>query len=53
MNRPYMFLLEVTLQQTLQSLAVTSLVAGHLVDGLQNAAFQAAYLQGAWMAFLY
>ena len=27
MNRPYMFLLEVTLQQTLQSLAVASLIA--------------------------
>ena len=49
----FKILLEVTLQQTLQSLAVTSLVASHFVDGLQNAAFQAAYLQGAWMAFLY
>ena len=47
------FLLEVTLQHALQSNAVTSLVAGHFMDGLQNAAFQAAYLQGAWMAFLY
>ena len=47
MNRPYMFLLEVTLQQALQCLAVASLVTGHLMDSLQNAAFQAAYLQGA------
>ena len=38
MNRPYEFLLEVTLQQTLQSLAVTSLVAGHLVDGVVDMA---------------
>ena len=44
------FLLEVTVQQALQSLAVTGLVPGHLVDGLQNAAFQAAYLQGrGWL----
>ena len=43
-------LLEVTLQHALQSLAVASLVASHLVDGLQNAAFQAAYLQGrGWL----
>ena len=43
-------LLEVTLQQALQSLAVTGLVAGHFMDGLQNAAFQAAYLQGrGWL----
>ena len=47
------FLLEVTIQQTLQGNTVASLVTSHLVDGLQNAAFQAAYLQGAWMAFLY
>ena len=38
--------LEVTLQQAFQTAAVTSLVASHFVDGLQNAAFQAAYLQG-------
>ena len=49
----FSILLEVTLQQAFQTAAVASLVAGHLMDGLQNAAFQAAYLQGAWMAYLY
>ena len=49
----FQILFEITLQQALQSLAVAGLVTGHLVDGLQNAAFQAAYLQGAWMAYLY
>ena len=46
-------LLKVALQQTLQSLAVSCFVLSHFVDSLQNAAFQAAYLQGAWMAYLY
>ena len=43
-------LLEVTLQQAFQSAAMAGLVAGHFMDGLQNAAFQAAYLQGrGWL----
>ena len=48
---PYkVILLEISLQQTLQCLAVAGFVASHLVDGLQNAAFQAAYLQGrGWL----
>ena len=46
-------LLKVSLEKSLEGDAVAGLVPGHLVDGLQNAAFQAAYLQGAWMAFLY
>ena len=32
---------------------MTGLVTSHLVDGLQNAAFQAAYLQGrGWLFYL-
>jgi len=42
---------EVALQQSGKSLAVSGFVARHFVDGLQNAAFQAAYLQGrGWLA---
>ena len=49
LDRGY-FLLEISVEQTLQCLAVAGLVASHFVDGLQNAAFQAAYLQGrGWL----
>ena len=37
-------LLEVTLQQALQSDAVASPVTSHLMDGLQNAVFRVVYL---------
>ena len=40
-----MKLAEISLQQTGESLAVAGLVAGHLVDGMQNTPLQGVYLQ--------
>ena len=53
LSKGFYILLEVPLQQALQGDAVTGLVTGHLVDGLQNAAFQAANVQGrGWLFYL-